>query len=95
MLLSNFRFVLGEIPLRQLVYRVFNLPSSMRPLIYDFGKLDDHTENEYTRQMVKDRCSTVDELQDRIDIMDAVAHVLTWSQSFMKQRTVWNIINLF
>ena len=78
----------GEIPLRQLVYRVFDLPASMRPLIYDFGKLDDSTENEYTKQMVKDRCSSIEELADKTDVISAIANVLTWSQSYMKKRTV-------
>ena len=80
--------ILGEIPLRQLVYRVFDLPASMRPLIYDFGKLDDFTENEYTKQMVKDRCSSMEELAERTDVISAIANVLTWSQSYMKSRTV-------
>ena len=43
----------GSIPLRQLVYRVLDLPPSMRPLVYDFGQLSDQTEKEYTLQIVK------------------------------------------
>ncbi len=70
------------------MYRVFDLPASMRPLIYDFGKLDDFTENEYTKQMVKDRCSSMEELAERTDVISAIANVLTWSQSYMKSRTV-------
>ncbi len=70
------------------MYRVFDLPASMRPLIYDFGKLDDFTENEYTKQMVKDRCSSMEELAERTEVISAIANVLTWSQSYMKSRTV-------
>ncbi|CAB4040909.1 Hypothetical predicted protein, partial [Paramuricea clavata] len=44
---------LGSIPLRQLVYRVHPLPESMRPLVWDFGQLTDHTEELYTAQMVR------------------------------------------
>ncbi len=44
----------GKIPLRQLVYRVLDLPHSMRPLVYDFGQLNTGTEQDYTSQIVKD-----------------------------------------
>mgnify|MGYP003430498886 CR=1 FL=1 len=37
----------GKIPLRQLVYRVLELPLSMRPLVYDFGHLNTKNENVY------------------------------------------------
>ena len=70
------------------MYRVFDLPASMRPLAYDFGRLDDATENNYTVQMVKDRCGTVEELAIQTDAIKAIAHVLTWSQSYMKKRSV-------
>lgn len=44
--------ILGEIPLRQLVYRVHPLPESMKPLIWDFGQLNSETEELYARQIV-------------------------------------------
>ena len=44
--------VSGQIPLRQLVYRVHPLPESMKPLVWDFGQLDDVTEELYTREIV-------------------------------------------
>lgn len=88
-----FLLKIGEIPLRELVYRVFDLPSSMRPLVYDFGKLDDETEDKYTKQMVTDRCSAVKELEGQTEIIQAVSKVLTWSQSFMKKQTVCFNIN--
>lgn len=43
----------GKIPLRQLVYRVLDLPPSMRPLVYDFGQLNTGTECDYIIQIVK------------------------------------------
>jgi hypothetical protein len=49
---------LGKIPLRQLVYRVLDLPPSMRPLVYDFGQLNIKTESDYIRQIVYDHVST-------------------------------------
>ena len=45
--------IAGKIPLRQLVYRVLDLPPSMRPLVYDFGQLKTETEEDYIRQIVK------------------------------------------
>ncbi|XP_061741549.1 E3 ubiquitin-protein ligase rnf213-alpha-like isoform X1 [Nerophis ophidion] len=44
---------LGSIPLRQLVYRVQALPPSMIPLVWDFGQLNDNTEEIYIEQIVK------------------------------------------
>ena len=49
-----FGFISGKIPLRQLVYRVLDLPPSMRPLVYDFGQLNMDTENDYIKQIVYD-----------------------------------------
>ena len=48
---------IGEIPLRQLVYRVLDLPPSMRPLVYDFGQLNIDTEGDYIKQIVQDHVS--------------------------------------
>ena len=47
-----FVYYLGNIPLRHLVYRVLDLPLSMRPLLYDFGQVIGKTEDEYIRQIV-------------------------------------------
>ncbi|XP_076118531.1 E3 ubiquitin-protein ligase rnf213-alpha-like [Alosa pseudoharengus] len=43
---------LGRIPMRQLVYRVQPLPPSLSPLVWDFGKLNEHTQELYITQMV-------------------------------------------
>ena len=42
----------GHIPLRQLVYRVHPLPESMKPLVWDFGQLNEVTEQAYARQII-------------------------------------------
>ena len=78
----------GKIPLRQLVYRVLDLPPSMRPLVYDFGQLNDSTERDYTRQIVKGRCSQIAAVSKRPDIVEAVGNVLAWSQNYMRNRKV-------
>ena len=44
----------GKIPLRQLVYRVLDLPPSMRPLVYDFGQLNRDVECSYIERIVND-----------------------------------------
>ena len=43
----------GNIPLRHLVYRVLELPSSMQSLVYDFGQLQFDTEKDYAYKIVK------------------------------------------
>ena len=45
-------FFQGHIPLRQLVYRVHPLPESMKPLVWDFGQLNEFTEQAYARQII-------------------------------------------
>ena len=34
---------IGDIPLREVVYRVHPLPPSLKPLIWDFGSMDNNT----------------------------------------------------
>ena len=49
----------GKIPLRELVYRVHELPPSMMSLILDFGSLDSDTEKRYIREMVINQVSNL------------------------------------
>ena len=46
------------VPLRELVYRVIDLPPSMRPLVYDFGQLNTDTARDYTTQIVRGHVSS-------------------------------------
>eukprot|EP00116_Pleurobrachia_bachei_P010392 sb/3470654/ len=46
---------IGDIPLRELVYRVHPLPPAMRPLVWDFGTMDNQSEQDYTVQMLRSR----------------------------------------
>jgi hypothetical protein len=78
---------LGKIPLRELVYRVIDLPPSMRPLVYDFGQLNTDTERDYTIQIVHDHVKKHAVLsQQNCSIITAIAHVLAWSQKYMRDR---------
>ena len=79
------KIILGKIPLRELVYRVLDLPPSMRPLVYDFGQLSDDTEKEYTAQIVKDRCQRI---INQANVIQSVANVLAWSQGYMRKMDV-------
>ena len=71
-----------------MVYRVLDLPPSMRPLVYDFGQLNDDTEKDYTFQIVNDRCNDIDEVKGQTNVIQSVAHVLAWSQKYMRERNV-------
>lgn len=44
---------IGNVPLRNLVYRVLELPSSMQSLVYDFGQLSSDTEKDYAVKIVE------------------------------------------
>ena len=77
-------FPLGKIPLRQLVYRVLELPPSMHPLVYDFHQLTSHTEQDYTGQIVLNHCSQTHTAQE----IKAVTRVLAWCQDYMRERKV-------
>ena len=47
----------GSTPLRHLVYRVLDLPASMKPLVYDYGSLCTATEQTYIRRIVENHVS--------------------------------------
>ena len=86
--MQHFVCSLGKIPLRQLVYRVIELPPSMRPLVYDFGQLTNSTEQDYTGQIVINHCSEILSQQ----VITAVSLVLAWCQKFMREKEVSYII---
>ena len=46
---------IGDIPLRDLVYRVLDLPTSMKALVYDFGSLPSEKERDYIKKIVENR----------------------------------------
>ena len=50
-------FTTGSTPLRHLVYRVLDLPASMRPLVYDYGGLNADTEGTYIGRIVENHVS--------------------------------------
>ncbi|CAJ1060881.1 E3 ubiquitin-protein ligase rnf213-alpha-like isoform X2 [Xyrichtys novacula] len=74
---------LGSIPIRQLVYRVHALPPSMIPLVWDFGQLNDSTEQVYIEQMVQ-RETKANLIEERG--VPTITNVLSLSQKFMRER---------
>ncbi|KAM9745174.1 E3 ubiquitin-protein ligase rnf213-alpha-like isoform 2-T2 [Menidia menidia] len=74
---------LGSIPLRQLVYRVQALPPSMIPLVWDFGQLNDHTEEIYIQQIVQ---RVVKSKAINEQYIKCITDVLSASQKYMRKR---------
>ncbi|KAM9831669.1 E3 ubiquitin-protein ligase rnf213-beta [Neosynchiropus ocellatus] len=74
---------IGNVPLRQLVYRVHPLPPSMAALVWDFGQLSDSTEYSYIVQIV---LRAMRDHQLPVDCWDTVSKVLSASQKYMRSR---------
>ncbi|XP_063997715.1 E3 ubiquitin-protein ligase rnf213-alpha-like [Pogoniulus pusillus] len=72
---------LGYIPLRQLVYRVQPLPPSLLPLVWDFGELNEKTQNLYIREIVK---SSVGE-EILAGNLEVFTNVISASQKFLRE----------
>ncbi|XP_065826355.1 E3 ubiquitin-protein ligase RNF213-like isoform X3 [Oscarella lobularis] len=76
---------LGDIPLRQLVYRVHPLPESMKALVWDFGQLNPVAERLYIRQIVSRHVNS-GSLPNAPGLIDVATAVLAASQSYMRDR---------
>ena len=81
---------LGAIPMRHLVYRVIPLPPSMKPLVWDFGQLNNDTEEIYIRQMVLKLQNDVrngENLENLgSDIVQVITKCLSESQVYMRNK---------
>ncbi|XP_047126737.1 E3 ubiquitin-protein ligase rnf213-alpha isoform X2 [Hydra vulgaris] len=76
---------IGDIPLRQLVYRVHPLPKSMVPLVWDFGQLNPETEKTYARQIIM-RYIKQKALPDEPIFFKLIINVLAESQVYMRKK---------
>ena len=85
---------IGRTPLRQLVYRVLDLPPSLRPLVYDFGQLCTEVEMDYIRQIVSDWCIDIPSIGAEKCYVESIVRVLAWSQKYMREKKVIMIIVL-
>ena len=78
---------IGSIPLRRLVYRVKEIPESLFPLIWDFGTLNDATEECYIGQMIRQRIHQFDDGSGTADERARVLiRVLCQSQRYMRRQ---------
>ena len=78
--------LVGKIPLRQLVYRVLDLPPSMRPLVYDFGRLNLDTEMDYIDQIVQNHVR----YYNYADIVDEVHEIYhTAKKTVFSEKLSW------
>ncbi|XP_076815738.1 E3 ubiquitin-protein ligase rnf213-alpha-like isoform X2 [Clavelina lepadiformis] len=78
------------IPMRHLVYRVISLPPSMKPLVWDFGQLNNETEATYIWQMVDKLEKTMKMARKLPDFPDGMVRTMTntlsLSQQYMRDR---------
>jgi hypothetical protein len=77
---------LGSTPLRHLVYRVLDIPASMKPLVYDYGGLNTDTERAYIERIVQNHVRKNDILASKRNVCNAISKVLSWSQDYMRNR---------
>ena len=73
------------------MYRVLDLPPSMRPLVYDFGQLKKGTEDDYIQQIVCDHIKKHRGLmRENAAMIPVIAGVLAASQAYMREKNVIN-----
>ena len=79
---------LGDIPLRELVYRVMELPASLRPLVWDFGQLSNNIEKTYIVEIVAKhlRASHIP-IEPQDGFINVISGVLTVAQNYMKEQS--------
>ena len=75
-----------------MVYRVLDLPPSMRPLVYDFEQLKKGTEDDYIQQIVGGHVKKHRGLRtENAAIVTVITGVLAASQAYMREKTVTSI----
>ena len=80
---SQAREQFGDIPLRDLVYRVIPLPRSLLPLVWDFGELSSEAENWYIVKIIHVHINTGCHEKFRM-YCDAIAKALSSVQNYMR-----------
>ena len=80
--------------MRDLVYRVMELPASMRALVYDFGRLSDEMERKYIFEIVKNQ---LNEMQQKlsVQVVNEISRMFDVCQRFMRDSKVWFLSLLF
>lgn len=83
---SETRDRIGHIPMRHLVYRVQPLPTSLQPLVWDFGQLEENVENAYITQLARELLPKEKRLTDQPTELNLIIKILGESQLFMRSR---------
>lgn len=83
---SETRDRIGHIPMRHLVYRVQPLPTSLQPLVWDFGQLEENVENAYITQLARDLLPKEKRFTDQPSELNLIIKILGESQLFMRSR---------
>ena len=76
----------GKIPLRELVYRVVELPKSLLPLVWDFGQLSKDVEESYIREIIR-RHLDKSPIKLVPNLLKRITEILTVTQEYMRYRT--------
>ncbi len=79
--------------MRDLVYRVMELPASMRALVYDFGRLSDEMERKYIVEIVKNQLNEMQ--QTSVQVISEISRMFDVCQRFMRDSKVWLLSLLF
>ena len=92
--------MLGDVPIRNLVYRVQPLPISMIPMVWDFGTLSDKVERLYIKQIVSKRLGTRygEDLELLIDLLvrsQRFARELENESSYVSLRDIHRALMVF
>ena len=74
---------IGNTPLRELVYRVMDLPESLGSLVWDFGRLNAQSEKKYILEIVTKYLNSVEGIEDRKFV---IADILCTAQNHMRHR---------
>ena len=72
------------------MYRVLDLPPSMRPFVYDFGQLSIDNEKKYIEKIISEQCQEIPQVKGKF--IKSITKVVAWSQQYMKEKKVKNII---
>ena len=76
----------GKIPLRELVYRVVELPKSLLSIVWDFGQLSKDVEGSYISEIIK-RHLEKSPIRLIPSLLKRITEILTETQDYMRERT--------
>ncbi len=85
--MSDTEDMLGKVPMRQLVYRVKEMPPGLFSLVFDFGTLKDDTERKYIAQLIKTKAKVAPGITGYSTAHhQLIEDILQASQTYMRTR---------